>query len=166
VSDSAINLAWVDESGDESGFTVERSPDGSTNWVVIANLGVGMEAHGDTGLDAATQYFYRVSAWNENGSEGYASANAWTDGSEPPPPPSALSHTATGYRDKGKHGVLIDWEGADTVDVYRDGSKVGSSVTGGSFDDFIGTKGGATYEHQVCEAGGTATCSDVTTTVF
>jgi hypothetical protein len=165
VTSSTINLAWVDESGDESGFTVERSPDGETNWVVIADLGEGMEAHGDAGLEAATQYFYRVSAWNGNGSEGYASTDAWTDGSEPPPPP-ALSHTARGYKDRGKHGVVVDWEGADTVDVYRDGSKVGSGATGGSYDDFIGNKGGATYEHQVCEAGGTTNCSDVTTTVF
>jgi len=52
------------------GFTVERSPNGSTNWVEIADLGVGMDAYSDAGLDAATQYFYRVSAYNSNGKHG------------------------------------------------------------------------------------------------
>ena len=38
-------------------FTVELLSDGLSNWVVIADLGAGMDAHGDAGLDAATQYF-------------------------------------------------------------------------------------------------------------
>ena len=38
----------------------ERRLNGLTNWVVIANLGAGMEAHGDAGLEAATQYFLRL----------------------------------------------------------------------------------------------------------
>jgi hypothetical protein len=132
ASSSAINLAWTDASNDEIGFTVERSPNGSTNWVVIADLGVGMDAYSDAGLDAATQYFYRVSA----------------------------------YKSKGKHGVILGWPAAVKVDVYRDGNQVESAVTGGSYDDFIGQKGGATYEHQVCESGGDTNCSNVTTTIF
>ena len=54
---NAINLTWTDGSNDEPGLQVERSPDGLNNWVVIADLGAGMDAHGDAGLDAATQYF-------------------------------------------------------------------------------------------------------------
>ena len=163
VSSSAIDLAWVDESSDETGFTVERSLDGATNWVEIATLGAGTESHGDTGLDAATQYFYRVSAWNSNGSEGYATADATTDGA---PPPGAITATASGYKSKGRHGVVVEWTGTPTVDVFRDGNMVASGVTGGSYDDFIGSKGGATYEHRVCAAGGETQCSNVTTTIF
>jgi len=163
VSSSAIDLTWVDESSDEIGFTVERSPNGSTNWVEIATLGAGMESHGDTGLDAATQYFYRVSAWNNNGSEGYTTASATTGDA---PPPGAITAVASGYKDKGRHGVIVEWTGTPTVDVYRDGGMVASGVAGGSYDDFIGAKGGATYEHRVCAAGGESECSNVTTTIF
>ena len=38
-------------------ITTELLSDGLSNWVVIADLGAGMDAHGDAGLDAATQYF-------------------------------------------------------------------------------------------------------------
>ncbi|NND57774.1 MAG: hypothetical protein HKN57_11050 [Xanthomonadales bacterium] len=163
VSSSAIDLTWVDESSDEIGFTVERSPDGSTNWVEIATLGAGTESHGDVGLDAATQYFYRVSAWNSNGSEGFTTANATTDEADQP---GAIVMTANSYKSKGRHGVIIEWTGTPTVDVYRDGNLVASGEGGGSYDDFIGEKGGATYEHQVCAAGSQTNCSNVTTTIF
>ena len=163
VSSSAINLTWADNSGDEIGFKVERSLTGSSNWVVIADLGADMEAHGDAGLDAATQYFYRVSANNGNGSSGFASANATTDDGSSS---GGLVLSATGSKSKGKHIVTLSWPVAMTVDVYRDGSLVGPPVTGKSFKDSTGQKGGATYEHQVCESGGDTNCSNVTTTIF
>jgi hypothetical protein len=162
VTSSAINLSWTDASNDELGFKVERRLNGSSNWVVIADLGASIEAHGDAGLDAATQYFYRVSANNGNGSSGFASADATTTGEQPP----WVVLSANGYKSKGKHGVNLSWPVAVTVDVYRDGVEVDTAVTGGSFDDFIGQKGGATYEHQVCESGGDTNCSNVTTTIF
>ncbi len=163
ASSSAIDLSWTDASGDELGFKLERSPDGSTNWVEIADLPVGTESHGDAGLDAATQYFYRVSAYNDAGYSGYAIANATTDDATPPP---AINLSASGYKTKGKHGVILSWSPATTVDVYRDGAMVASGVSGTSYDDFIGAKGGATYDHHLCVSGGTSSCSNTTTTVF
>ncbi len=41
ASSSAINLGWTDASNDELGFRVERSPDGLTGWVEIADLAAG-----------------------------------------------------------------------------------------------------------------------------
>jgi len=164
ASSSAINLTWTDMSNDEDGFKVERSPNGVDQWVEIATLGAGTESHGDVGLDAATHYFYRVSSWNTNGSEGYATADETTlaGGGQDP----QISITTAGYKDKGRQGVIVEWTGAATVDVYRDGTMVGPNKSGGSYDDFIGQKGGATYEHQVCETGGVTNCSLVTTTIF
>jgi hypothetical protein len=75
-----------------------------------------------------------------------------------------MSLSASGYKVKGKHHVALDWTGSTNVDVYRDGVKV-YTASGSSHNDNIGSKGGATYDHQVCEAG-TAVCSNITTTVF
>jgi hypothetical protein len=166
ASSSSINLGWTDASNDELGFRVERSPDGLTGWVEIADLGAGTQSHGDAGLEAATQYFYRVSAYNSNGSSDYAEANATTDSTPQPPPPTAIDLSASGYKDRGKHGVMLDWTGAVSVDVYRDGAKIASAVSGGRYDDRIGQKGTITYEHQVCAAGGTVSCSNVISTSF
>jgi len=162
VSSSAINLTWTDSSDDENGFKVKRLANGSTNWVVIADLGVGMDAYSDAGLDAATQYFYQVSAYNGNGSSGYASADATTNGGQTP----GLELSASGYKVKGVHYISLQWTGAGAVDVYRDGIEVASGADGGSYDYSTGSKGGATYEHHVCESGGDTNCSNVTTTIF
>jgi hypothetical protein len=160
VSSTAINLAWTDGSSNESGFVLQRSTDGSSDWVDIANLSVDTDSYGDAGLDAATQYFYRVRAWNANGESGWATASATTDQAPP------LSLQASGYKSKGRHGVILEWDSSVTVDVYRDGKLQASGDTDGYFDDFIGSKGGASYTHQVCETNAPGNCSNLTTTVF
>jgi hypothetical protein len=145
-----------------SNATILSWTDGLSNWVVIADLGVGMDAYSDAGLDAATQYFYRVSAHNNSGSSGYTSAEATTNGEQT----QGLELSASGYKVKGVHHISLQWTGAGTVDVYRDGIKVASGAAGSSYDYSIGRKGGATYEHHVCESGGDTNCSNVTTTTF
>jgi hypothetical protein len=162
VSASEIALSWIDGSTNESGFRLERSLDGDTNWVEIATLPVGTESHTDQGLAAATQYFYRVSAFNGVGSSGYASASATTPVAPPPPD---ISLSASGYKVKGIAHIALQWHPADSVDVYRNGAKI-ATVSGGSYDDDTGSKGGGSYQHQVCTVGAAPACSNMTTTVF
>ena len=162
ASSSQINLSWINGSTNESGFTVERSPDGSTGWGEIADLPAGSSSHSDTGLTAETTYYYRVSAYTQPGMiSAYASANATTPVAPPPP---AISLNARGYKVKGKHHVDLDWTGSSSVQVYRNNLPI-NTVSGSSYDDNIGSKGGATYTHKVCDTVSGA-CSNVTTTVF
>ena len=156
-SSSQIDLSWIDGTDNESGFTVDRSTD-ELNWSQVADLPGGSTSHNDTGLTAETRYYYRVRAYNGNGFSAYTYADATT------PVAPALTLSASGYKVKGKHHVALDWTGSSNVDVYRDGVLI-TTVSGNSHDDNIGTKGGATYTHQVCEAG-TAVCSTTTTTDF
>ena len=162
MSSSRIDLAWTNGSSNESGFKVESSLDGNTGWTEIADLPAASTSHSDTGLAAETTYFYRVSAYTQPTMvSAYSSADATTPVAPPPP---AISLTASGYKLKGKHHVDLSWTGSTNVDVYRNGALLGV-VSGSSYDDNIGNKGGATYTHQVCEAD-TSTCSNITTTVF
>lgn len=71
ASSTQINLSWVDNAENETGFQVERSPDGSSNWSVIATPGQNISSYTDAGLSASTTYYYRVKAVNESGSSGY-----------------------------------------------------------------------------------------------
>jgi hypothetical protein len=165
VSSSQIDLTWTNGSSNESGFKVERSADGSTGWTEIADLPASSTSHSDTGLAAETTYYYRVSAYTQPEMiSAYASANTTTLVAPPPP---ALSLSTSGYKVKGKHGVNLSWSGSTSVDVYRNGALLNPPgvVSGSVYDDYIGTKGGATYTHQVCQAG-TTTCSNIATTVF
>ncbi len=83
ASDTQINLGWVDNAGNETGYRVERSADGVSGWSTVASKGANSTSHSDTGLSASTEYFYRVAAFNSAGDSAFASASATTD--DPPP---------------------------------------------------------------------------------
>ena len=77
VSQTQIDLSWTDNSDDEDGFKIERSPDGTTGWTQIATVGAGVTSYSDTSLTCDQTYYYRVRAYNANGNSGYSNiANA------------------------------------------------------------------------------------------
>ena len=75
----SISLTWTDNSNNESGFTLQRSPNGSSGWANIANLAANVKSYLNTGLQAGTAYYYRVSAFNDSGQSAYSTGSASTD---------------------------------------------------------------------------------------
>ncbi len=71
VSKSQINLAWQDNSSNETGFSVERSTDGTT-FTEIATVGASVKTYQSTGLSANKTYYYRVRAHNAGGNSAYS----------------------------------------------------------------------------------------------
>jgi len=66
-------LAWTDNANNETGYTVERSPDGAAGWEVLTStLGAGSTKYRDSGLSASTDYSYRVKATNASGDSAYS----------------------------------------------------------------------------------------------
>lgn len=162
VSSSRIDLQWTDGVSNETAYRIERSPDGNTGWAEVAALAANSESWGNSGLAASTTYYYRVSAYNLNGSSGYTTANATTTAV----PATVLSLNATGSKVKNIAQINLSWSGSNLVDVYRNGTAVKLNVSGSSYIDNTGSKGAGTYTHQVCAAGATLDCSNTTTTVF
>ena len=84
VSSSSIDLEWLDNSGDEDGFEIQRSTDGA-NFTFLVSLGPasGMSTVTYTdsdALSASTTYYYRVSAFNGVGDSAFSNvASATTD---------------------------------------------------------------------------------------
>src|SRR5207248_6476136 len=64
VSTTQINLSWSDNSNNETGFIVERSPDGTDTWTQVGTPAANATTFQNTGLTAGTKYFYRVRATN------------------------------------------------------------------------------------------------------
>ena len=67
-----VRLAWDDASGNESGFRIERSPNGHDPWLEVDTVGPNVTTYTDTGLTMTTTYYYRVHAYNDNGDSAYS----------------------------------------------------------------------------------------------
>ena len=110
ISASQINLSWNGSSGATS-YKIQRSPDGSTGWTQVGTS--SSTTFSDTGLSAATTYFYRVIASNSVG--------------DSPPSSTASARTATliGYAQApqgnwvGSYGAngyaLLGWNGSSDL---------------------------------------------------
>lgn len=62
VSSGQINLAWTDNTDNESGFKIERSTNG-TSWSLLTTVGANVTAYSNTKLRSGT-YFYRVRGYS------------------------------------------------------------------------------------------------------
>ena len=65
-SSSRIDLAWQDNSSNETGFRVQRRVDGSDDWIEIGTTAANINTFSDEGLEPLTLYHYRVLAFSAN----------------------------------------------------------------------------------------------------
>jgi len=141
VSTSQINVFWQDNSGNESGFYVERAASASGPWTQVGAVGANATTYADAGLTASTTYNYRVRAYNAGGNSGYsATASAATQAppdTTPPSVPSGVTVTANSASQiTVKWNVSTDTGGSGLAgyQVYRDGTMV-MTTTGASYVD-------------------------------
>lgn len=116
----------------------------------------------DSGLDAFTEYSYRVAAVDKRGREGERSdpASATTRDGSPPTAPSNLTAASA-----GTHQIDLRWTasfdpetGIDHYVVYRDGSKI-SSVSDTTYSD-DSLEPATAYAYQVSAVNGDSLESD------
>jgi FtsP/CotA-like multicopper oxidase with cupredoxin domain/fibronectin type 3 domain-containing protein len=70
-----IDLSWVDNSLDETGFVIERSTDG-VNFSALATVVANVTAYNDVAVFGGFTYTYRVAAFNANGTSAYVVSNS------------------------------------------------------------------------------------------
>ncbi|MBN1661338.1 MAG: protease inhibitor I42 family protein [Anaerolineae bacterium] len=81
VSAHQINLTWVDNSTNESGFKIERSLSGTGGWQQIATTSANATSYANTGIADSTRHYYRVAAYNSSSASSYTNvASAVTPG--------------------------------------------------------------------------------------
>ena len=162
VAYNRVDLGWTNGSSNESGLKVDRSLNGSSGWVTIAELPAASSSYSNTGLAAETTYYYRVSAYTQPEMvSGFASANTTTPSAPPPP---QISLETNGYKVRGQQYAGLSWSGSNSVKVYRDDVLITTVNGGTSHEDSLGKSGG-TYRHKVCDSV-TAACSNITTITF
>jgi len=78
ISRTRIDLAWSDNSGNETGFRIERARNGGA-WSQIATTGPNVIAYSDTtGLQPNKLYSYRVLAFNGAGNSAWSNTASAT----------------------------------------------------------------------------------------
>jgi hypothetical protein len=161
LSSSQIALGWNDNSDNELGFRVERFEGGS--WNEAGTVPAAATAFTDSGLQPATAYTYRVSAYNGSGSSAPSNeATATTDAGAP------ISLSVQVSKVRAEYHADLTWSGASTaeVDLYRDGSRLMTVPNSGSYSDNLGKKPASGYAYRVCETGSGGLCSDEVTVAF
>lgn len=151
VSPSQINLSWNAAAG-ATGYTVERSPNGSTSWTTVGTpTGTSFQ---DSSLSPLTTYYYRIRANNAYGtSDPSATASATTQQSSAsfpkkfdfgtPTSPVASGYTRVTAATAYTTGLGYGWTAGSGSDVDR-GTGFGIDLTRDSFQTE-----GATFEVDV-----------------
>ncbi len=94
VSNSQIDLSWVDNALTEDGFLIERKTGAGGSYAQIASVGANVTSYASTGLSGSTEYFYRVRAYNVGGNSNYSNEDEATTLQDPPAAPGNLRATA------------------------------------------------------------------------
>jgi hypothetical protein len=163
VAHNQVNLSWVDNATDETGYEVQRRISGGS-FSTVATLAAGANSYSDSTVSKLTTYDYRVRALKGGVQSGFSNTASV---STPDQPAGAISLSANGYKVKGQQQVDLSWSGstATNVAIHRDGNVIATTANDGAYLDNIGAKGGATYQYKVCDAG-TSNCSNTVTVVF
>jgi fibronectin type 3 domain-containing protein len=91
VSSSQIDLSWVDNSNNESGFKISRSLWARIGFAQIATVGANVTSYSSAGLAADTTYYYRARAYNSAGNSAYSNTASARTTQVDPVAPSGLN---------------------------------------------------------------------------
>lgn len=97
LSASEITVGWTDAATDETSYVVQRDSASGFTSPVTTRLAAGATSLRDSGLAAATTFFYRVRAERGTSVSAWSDTRSATTQAAPPPPPPPPP--PAGYRD-------------------------------------------------------------------
>jgi Matrixin len=128
---TSLDVAWLNNASNASGYRVERSSDGY-NFSQIAQLGGSASSYVDGGGAPGATYYYRAYAYNNAGASAYSNVGIGQTQAVVVSLPATPSNPSPA---NGASGVSINptlsWSssGAQSYDVYINGSLYGSNLT-------------------------------------
>jgi hypothetical protein len=125
ISNTRIDLAWTDNSNNEDGFKIEIKSGPSGTYTEIATISANATSYSSTGLEASSQYFYRVRAFNSVGNSSYSNAANATTLPDPPAAPGSLTATTVSNTQ-----INLTWQDNSNNETgFKIESKLNSAVT-------------------------------------
>jgi len=118
-----VRLTWPDNSDNETGFSLERSLNGTT-YSVLATLGRNVVSYTDPGRTPGATYWYRLRAFNTYGYTRYASTGI-TMPADPPAAPTNVTVTAV-----SSSALRLNWTDNSTNET---GFEITRAYNGSSF---------------------------------
>jgi fibronectin type 3 domain-containing protein len=90
VSATQVNLSWVDNSSNETSFSVERAT-GTGAFSVVASVAANSVSYVNTTTAGGITYSYRIRAVNSGGNSAYSATVTATTPAAPPSAPTTLT---------------------------------------------------------------------------
>ena len=136
---ASLILQWADNSGNESGFTIERKSGSTGSYSHIATVGANVNSYTDATITAGTAYCYRVRAFNSTGNSAYSNEICGTA-------PTAATYTLTLSKTGTGSGTVTSIPigincGATCAANYSSGQVVNLSANPASGSVFAGWSG-------------------------
>lgn len=163
ASGQSVSLTWVDASGDETGYRLERR-DGQAAFSTLTNLSANSTSFLDVTVQPGQLYAYRVVAINQGGESAASNEVPVSVAALPPPvpqaptlPPGGLDSDSDGLSDVEEAVFATDLHNPDTdSDGFLDGNEVfhlynpaarapGRLIDSGLVKNFAGSVGWSMY---------------------
>ena len=137
ISNTQIDLAWADHSGNETGFKIERKTGNAGTYMQVATVAANVTNFSSPGLNPNTKYYYRVRASNAGGNSPYSSAAEAITLRNPPAAPGNLTATTSGqsqinlaWADSSSNEDNFKIERKISTSAYVEVATVGANITG------------------------------------
>jgi hypothetical protein len=137
-----LQLSWVDNSTDESGFNIERKSGTTGTYAQIASVGANVISYTDSSLTNSTTYCYRVNAFNTAGTSPYSPEVCATTPATIQTFSVAITKTGTGTGTVSSAPSGINC-GSTCSGTFNSGAVVALSASAGSGSVFAGWSGDA-----------------------
>ena len=112
-SATEVNLGWVDNATNESGFAVERKTGPEGAWEQVACVGSNVTSYRDGSVSANTAYVYRVRAFNGAGVSGYSNEASATT----PAAPALVAPGSLAARANSASTIIVTWKDTNTSEL-------------------------------------------------
>ncbi len=165
ISSRQVKVDWSGVAK-ETGYRIERSMDGGTDWTWVAWVDENITATVDGDLDPGTTYYYRVFATDPAGDSPASSVASVTTTVDPAAPTTVIAVAISAGE------VELNWTDVGNETGYRvermlanDGTWLTIATTGADITQFVdeGLAAGTAYQYRVfaTNPGGDSAASDV-----